>query len=175
MSRLCLEDFVSYYREPNFVSEQVTVKSTLNRPKAARLGIFSIHFSCFPVEVFEQFISSSFGISSIFLVFPVFWHQWQLFKVLRDVFVLLSVFLLFCSSIFCSSSFFVICLTLLFGMNISSSSFISSKGSSLSDSISSKSLLKLKKRAPGRPPLLQKISLGGNFVRNTCALCFLLF
>ena len=124
---------------------------------------------------------SPFVISSNFFVPPVFWHQWQLFQMLRlrDVFLLLSVFLLFCSSIFCSSSSFFICLTLLFGMNISSSSFISNKGSSSPDSMSSKSLRNLEKRALfsertrakfpalGRLPLLQKTSFGGNLVRNT--------
>ena len=96
-----------------------------------------------------------------------------------------SVFLLFCSSIFCSSSSFVTCLTLLFGINISSSSFISNKRSSSSDSMSTKSLRKLKKRAlfsertrahkfPAlwRPPLLQKTSLGGISKEYVCRFIF---
>ena len=117
------------------------------------------------------------ALSSIFLVPPLFWHQ--LSQVLKDVSILLSVFLLFCSSKFCSSSSFVICLTLLFGTNISSSSFISNKGSSSSDYKSNTSLRKLKKRcercslnvrahkfpALGRPPLLQKTSFWREFCK----------
>ena len=92
----------------------------------------------------------------------------------------------FCSSIFYSSSSFAIFLTLLFasGMNISSSSFISNKGYSLSDSMSSKYLRKLKKRAlfsertrvqlsrAWETAAPSKDQFWREFVRNTCVASF---